>query len=158
MCRKPWLSDEVLGYHKPSASVAWLFSKPSCLMPVKVGLVVASFLWTVPRSITWHWLGQLSQKNAPGTATFCPSPHGWGCVLQQTIPQPYVRAPGTSPNQDNITKEQLGTAEQSDSWQQHSTALIFSVPFLWLSTQTSVPFEGTQSCVILSYRQICVCH
>lgn len=74
MCIKPWLPDEILSYHEPSASATWLFSKPSCLKPVKVGLIVASCLWTVPRSIIWHWQGQLSQRNAPGNGCFLPQP------------------------------------------------------------------------------------
>lgn len=55
-------------------------------------------------------------------------------------------------------KGATGNCKAEQQLAARSTALIFSVPFLWLSAQTIVPFERTQTCVILSYRQICGCH
>lgn len=36
----------------------------------------------------------------------------------------------SAPGSQNTTEEQLGALEQSSSWQQHSRALTFAVPFL----------------------------
>lgn len=36
----------------------------------------------------------------------------------------------SAPGSQNTTEEQLGAPEQSSSWQQHSRALTFAVPFL----------------------------
>lgn len=75
MCIKPWLPDEVLGYHKPfsisnttafHAKLPWAFlSRFNCWFSLHSA-----------HSIIWHWLGQLSQGNAPGNGC-CLSHPSW---------------------------------------------------------------------------------
>lgn len=85
-----------------------------------------------------------------GMAAVCLIPYGWGSFPQQAIPA------GLCLWSTEHYRE-LGTPEHSSSWQQHSRDLTFVVPFLWISTQITVPLEGMQICVNLNYSQTCGC-